>query len=174
MELEFLNTEPDFDFSWLPQEELAIPDSIASEDLQTAIDCFCDEVKDFLIAQCPKYSAHISYALQHGRTFHTLFTMGHHCPKQLKNLAEIITDWIGEVFYYQCIHEAYDGMDPSFPIETETKRMLDHPEIYDIPRRIAAMRRLRDSWKKLNPYSGIYAVQEKCQIDMTDWDRKAA
>ena len=128
MELEFLNTEPDFDYSWLPEEELQVPDSIASEDLQTAINCFCDEVKDFLIAQCPEHSAQISYALQHGRTFHTLFTMGHYCPKQLKNLAETITDWIGEVFYYQCIHGAYDGMDPSFPVDPEAKKMLSHPE----------------------------------------------
>lgn len=174
MELEFLNTEPDFDYSWLPEEELQVPDSIASEDLQTAINCFCDEVKDFLISQCPEHTAQISYALQHGRTFHTLFTMGHYCPKQLKNLAETITDWIGEVFYYQCIHGAYDGMDPSFPVDPETKKMLSHPEIYDIPRRIAAMRRLRESWKKLAPHSGIQTVRDRCQIDMREWDRYAA
>lgn len=173
MELEFLNTENDFDFSWLPAD-IEQPDSIASEDLQTAINCFCDEVKDFLISQCPEHEAQIKYALQHGRTFHTLFTMGHYCPKQLKNLAETITDWIGEVFYYQCIFGAYDGMDPSFPVEPETKRMLSHPEIYDIPRRLAAMRRLRESWKNLPAGSGIDKVRALCQIDMRDWDRKAA
>ena len=174
MEFEFLNTKPDFDFSWLPEEELQVPDSIASEDLQIAINCFCDEVKEFLISQCPEHTAQISYALQHGRTFHTLFTMGHYCPKQLKNLAETITDWIGEVFYYQCIHGAYDGMDPSFPVEPETQMMLRHPEIYDIPRRLAAMRRLRETGKNLPAGSGIVKVRSVCQIDMMDWDRKAA
>lgn len=173
MELEFLNTEEDFDFSWLPSE-IEQPDSITSEDLQTAINCFCDEVKDFLISQCPEHEAQIKYALQHGRTFHTLFTMGHYCPKQLKNLAETITDWIGEVFYYQCIHGAYDGMDPSFPVEPETQMMLRHPEIYDIPRRLAAMRRLRESWKNLPAGSGIDKVRSLCQIDMRDWDKAAA
>lgn len=173
MELEFLQTEKDFDFSWLP-EDIKEPDSITSEDLQTAINCFCDEVKDFLISQCPEHEAQIKYALQHGRTFHTLFTMGHYCPKQLKDLAETIADWIGEVFYYQCICGAYDGMDPSFPVEPETKRMLSHPEIYDIPRRLAAMRRLRETWKNLPAGSGIEKVRSVCQIDMRDWDRKAA
>lgn len=170
--LDFINPE-EFDYSWLP-EDLEQPDSIASEDIQTAINCFCDEVKDFLIAQCPEHESQLKYALQHGRTFHTLFTMGHYCPKQLKNLAETITDWIGEVFYYQCIHGAYDGMDPSFPVEPETQMMLRHPEIYDIPRRIAAMRRLRDSWKNVPAGSGIEKVRSLCQIDMRDWDRKAA
>lgn len=33
---EFLNAEPDFDFSWIPAD-IEQPDSIASEDLQTAI-----------------------------------------------------------------------------------------------------------------------------------------
>ena len=173
MELEFLNTENDFDFSWLP-EDLEQPDSIASEDLQTAINAFCDEVKEFLVSQCPEHEAQIKYALQHGRTFHTLFTMGHYCPKQLKNLAETIADWIGEVFYYQCIHGAYDGMDPSFPVEPETQMMLRHPEIYDIPRRIAAMRRLRETWKNLPAGSGIEKVRSVCQIDMRDWDKAAA
>jgi hypothetical protein len=100
--------------------------------------------------------------------------MDHFCPKQLKNLAETITDWIGEVFYYQCIHGAYDGMDSSFPVEPETQMMLRHPEIYDIPRRLAAMRRLRESWKNLPPHSGIQTVREKCKLDMRDWDKAAA
>ena len=171
--LDFINPE-EFDYSWLPEEELQVPDSIASEDLQTAINCFCDEVKDFLISQCPEHEAQIKYALQHGRTFHTLFTMGHYCPKQLKNLAETITAWIGEVFYYQCIHGAYDGMDPSFPVEPETQMILRHPEIYDIPRRLAAMRRLREAWKNVPAGSGIEKVRSVCQIDMRDWDKAAA
>ena len=85
-----------------------------------------------------------------------------------KNLAETIADWIGEVFYYQLVEGALEGT--TFEPEPETKRLLRHPEIYDIPRRIAAMRRLRESWKKLNPHSGIEAVRQECQIDMRDWD----
>jgi hypothetical protein len=171
--LDFINPE-EFDYSWLPEEELQVPDSIMSEDLQTAINCFCDEVKEFLVSQCPQHEAQIKYALQHGRTFHTLFTMGHYCPKQLKDLAETIADWVGEVFYYQCIEGVYEGQDPSFDMDPDTKKMLRHPEIYDIPRRWAAMRRLRESWKSLPPKSGIQTVRDKCQIDMRGWDRDMA
>ena len=173
MELEFLNTEPDFDFSWLPSE-IEQPDSIASEAIQTAINAFCDEAREFLCSRCPEYAPQIKAALRHGRPFREIYIMTHDCPKQLKDLAETIADWIGEVFYYQCIYGAYDGMDPSFPVEPETKRMLSHPEIYDIPRRLAAMRRLRESWSKIAPHSGIEAVRRECQIDMRDWDKAAA
>lgn len=171
--LDFINPE-EFDYSWLPEEELETPDSIASKDLQTAIDCFCEEVSDFLVSQCPENASQIRYALMPGRSFHSIYTMTHFCPKPVKTLVETISDWIGEVFYYQCIHGAYDGMDPSFPVDPETKRMLRHPEIYDIPRRLAAMRRLREAWKKLPAGSGIEKVRALCQIDMRDWDRKAA
>ena len=169
--LDFINPE-EFDYSWLPKEELQVPDSIASKDLQTAIDCFCEEVSDFLVSQCPENASQIRYALMPGRSFHSIYTMTHFCPKPVKTLVETISDWIGEVFYYQLVEGALEGT--TFEPEPETKRLLRHPEIYDIPRRIAAMRRLRDSWKKLNPHSGIYDVREKCQIDMSDWDRKAA
>lgn len=48
MELEFLNTEPDFDCSWLPAD-IEQPECIASENAQVALDVFCKEVRDFLL-----------------------------------------------------------------------------------------------------------------------------
>lgn len=171
MELEFLNTEPDFDFSWLPAD-IEQPDSIASEGLQTAINAFCDETREFLCSRCPEYAPQIKAALRHGRPFREIYIMTHDCPKQLKDLAETIADWIGEVFYYQLVEGALEGT--TFEPEPETKKLLRHPEIYDIPRRLAAMRRLRESWSKIAPHSGIEAVRRECQIDMRDWDRKAA
>ena len=171
MELEFLNTEDDFDFSWLPENQEE-PDSIASEDLQTAIDCFCEEVSDFLVSQCPENASQIRYALMPGRSFHSIYTMTHFCPKQVKTLVETITDWIGEVFYYQLVEGALEGT--TFEPEPETKRLLRHPEIYNIPRRLAAMRRLREAWKNIPAGSGIQTVRDRCRIDMSDWDKAAA
>ena len=71
--LDFINPE-EFDYSWLPEEELQVPDSIASKDLQTAIDCFCEEVSDFLVSQCPENASQIRYALMPGRSFHSIYT----------------------------------------------------------------------------------------------------
>ena len=171
MEKEFLNTEKDFDFSWLP-EDLEQPDSIASEDLQTAINVFCDEVSEFLIVRCPEHRDQIRQALRHGRSFREIYTMTHDCPRQLKELVWLITDWIGDVFFYQLLEDVYKGLDVSWMPE-DARLMLQSPEKTDIPRRIEAMRRLREKWKTVPEFASIRTILKLAgRVDMRDWDAK--
>ena len=175
MELEFLNTEKDFDCSWLPAD-IEQPECIASENAQVALDVFCREVREFLLSQCPEYEAQINSALKQGQTFHAFYSRIYNPPVQIKDLLLTIADWFEVVFEYQLTYDAYAGLDCSFrdEMDADTRAFLDTPEIYDIPRRIAAMRRLRESWKKVPAGSGIEKVRSVCQIDMRDWDKKAA
>ena len=171
MEKEFLNAEPDFDCSWLP-EDLEQPDSIASEDLQTAINVFCDEVKEFLCSRCPEHDPQIKAALRHGRSFREIYDMTHDCPKSMKTLAMIITDWIVDVFFYQLLEDVYKSLDVSWMPE-DVRRMLQSPEKTDIPRRIEAMRRLREKWKTVPEFAGIGTILKLAgDVDMRDWDEK--
>ena len=166
---EFLNTEKDFDFSWLPKEELQVPDSIASEDLQTAINVFCDEVSEFLIVRCPEHRDQIRQALRHGQTFREIYDMTHDCSKSMKTLAMMITDWLGAVFAYQLLDDAFGSMDHSF-LAKDTRWYLEHPEKSDIPRRITAMRRLREMWQKVPETADIGEIYRiSAHIDMRDW-----
>ena len=105
-ELEFINAEKDFDFSWLP-ENLEQPDSIGSENLQTALDCFCDEASDFLLPRFPEHETFIRSALHHGKSFRELDCIDNDCPKHLKELAYLIVCWLCEVFWYQKIVDVY-------------------------------------------------------------------
>ncbi len=171
MEKEFLNTEPDFDFSWIPAD-IEQPDSIASEDLQTAINVFCDEVREFLCSRCPAYDPQIKAALRHGRSFREIYTMTHDCPRQLKELVWLITDWIGDVFFYQLLEDTYHGLDVSWMPE-DARRMLQSPKKTDIPRRIEAMRRLREKWKTVPEFASIGTILKLAgRVDMRDWDAK--
>ena len=196
MELEFLNTEPDFDCSWLPAD-IEQPECIASENAQVALDVFCREVRDFLLNQCPEHEAQINSALKQGQTFHGFYSRIYNAqvaldvfcrevrdfysriynpPVQIKDLLLTIADWFETVFEYQLTYDAYAGLDCTFrdEIDADTRNFLDTPEINDIPRRLAAMRRLREAWSKMAPHSGIEAVRRECQIDMSDWDKAAA
>jgi hypothetical protein len=175
MELEFLNTEPDFDCSWLPAD-IEQPECIASENTQVALDVFCREVRDFLLSQCPEYEAQINSALKQGQSFHSFYSRIYNPPVQIKDLLLTIADWFEAVFEYQLTYDAYAGLDCTFrdEIDADTRNFLDTPEINDIPRRLAAMRRLRETWKNLPAGSGIEKVRSVCQIDMRDWDKAAA
>ena len=196
MELEFLNTEPDFDCSWLPAD-IEQPECIASENAQVALDVFCREVRDFLLNQCPEHESQINSALKQGQTFHGFYSRIYNAqvaldvfcrevrdfysriynpPVQIKDLLLTIADWFETVFEYQLTYDAYAGLDCTFrdEIDADTRNFLDTPEINDIPRRLAAMRRLREAWSKMAPHSGIEAVRRECQIDMSDWDKAAA
>lgn len=95
---------------------------------------------------------------------------------QIKDLLLTIADWFEVVFEYQLTYDAYAGLDCTFrdEMDADTRNFLDTPEIYDIPRRLAAMRRLRESWKNIPAGSGIEKVRSVCQIDMRDWDKAAA
>ena len=168
---EFLNTEKDFDFSWLPKEELAIPDSIASEDLQTAIDCFCNEVSDFLVIRCPEYKPQILAALRSGQSFRRIARMPRECSKSMQELARLISNWLCWVFDLQLIIDT--GWDRHVPRPWDFTVRLEHPEIFDIPRRIEAMKRLRELWKQVPEDADIKTIERMSgDVDMRDWDEK--
>lgn len=171
MEKEFLNAEPDFDCSWLPAD-MEEPDGIGSENLQTAINVFCDEAKEFLCSRCPEHDPQIKTALRHGRSFREIYTMTHDCPRQLKELVWLITDWIGDVFFYQLLEDTYHGLDVSWMPE-DSRRYLENREQTDIPRRIEAMRRLREKWKTVPKPAVITDVLRLAgRVDMRDWDQR--
>ena len=171
MEKEFLNAEPDFDYSWLP-EDLEQPNGIGSADLQTAINVFCDEAKEFLCFHCPAYDPQIKAALRHGQSFHQIYSLTHDCPRQLKELVWLITDWIGDVFFYQLLEDVYKGLDVSWMPE-DARLMLQSPEKTDIPRRIEAMRRLREKWKTVPEFASIGTILKLAgRVDMNDWDKR--
>ena len=164
MELEFLNTEPDFDFSWLP-EDLEEPDSIGSKDMQIALDSFCYELRHFLIPVCHGRGAFISAALRDEQTLREMLT-GRYLNDYyyLGNLRDALSDWVNEVFKYPIYEEAFEGLEP----DAEIKAFLSNRD-NDIPRRLEAMRRLRKSLYSLaDPRVDAAGVR----IDMTDWDEK--
>ena len=168
MEKEFLNAEPDFDCSWLPAD-MEEPDGIGSADLQTAINVFCDEAKEFLCSRCPEHRDQIRQALRHGQSFREIYDMTHYCSKSLKDLAILIANWLGTVFLYQLLDDAFGGMDHSF-LAKDMHWYLEHPEKSDIPRRITAMRRLREMWKKVPEtadFGEMYRISGR--IDMWGW-----
>lgn len=171
MEKEFLNAEPDFDYSWLPAD-IEDPDGIGSEDIQTAINAFCDEAKEFLCSRCPEHDPQIKAALRHGQSFHQIYSLTHDCPRQLKELVWLITDWIGDVFFYQLLEDVYKGLDVSWMPE-DARQMLQSPEKTDIPRRIEAMRRLREKWQTVPKPAVITDILKLAgRVDMRDWDAK--
>lgn len=148
MELEFLNTEPD---------------GIGSQDMQIALDSFCEEIRDFLLPFAHGYMLQIRAALREGQTLRGMITGIYFTEDwHLEKYCEAISNWVNVVFKYPIYEEAFEGLEP----DAEIKAFLSNRD-NDIPRRLTAMNRLRKALHNLaNP------EQEACRvrIDMSDWD----
>lgn len=176
--MEFLNTEPEANnefWLWLDDEEERLyPEDISSPDIQKAVNVFCMDTFQFLRQQFPEYEDKLLLALKQNQSISDLLTLPYDYSECMNEIASLISSWVAEVFMYQILDDIYNSIDNSLQINDETRKILIHPEIYDFPRRLEAMRRLRESWSKITPHSGIEAIQRECQLDMTDWDRNMA
>ena len=176
--MEFLNTEPEANndfWLWLDDEEERMsPDDIATSNTQKALNVFCFEAFQFLRQQFPNLEDKLLLALKQNQSISELLTLPYDYSECMNEIASLISSWVAEVFMYQILDDIYNSIDNSLQVNDETRKILIHPEIYDFPRRLEAMRRLRESWSKITPHSSIEAIQRECQLDMTDWDRNMA
>lgn len=174
--MEFLNTESEANnefWLWLDDEEERLyPEDISSPDIQKAVNVFCMDTFQFLRQQFPEYEDKLLLALKQNQSISDLLTLPYDYSECMNEIASLISSWVAEVFSYQILEDIYNSMD--YPVDDETRKILSHPEIYDLPRRLETIRRLRESWEKLPPYSGIEAIKRECQLDMTNWDRNIA
>ena len=176
--MDMLNTTEDANnhefWPWLDDEEERLyPEDISSPDIQKAVNVFCMDTFQFLRQQFPEYEDKLLLALKQNQSISDLLTLPYDYSEcnDMNEITSLISSWVAEVFSYQILEYIYNSMD--YPVD-ETRKILSHPEIYDLPRRLEAMRRLRESWSKITPHSSIEAIQRECQLDMTDWDRKVA
>lgn len=174
--MEFLNTETEANndfWLWLDDEEEKMsPDDIATSNTHKALNVFCFEAFKFLRQQFPDLEDKLLLALKQNQSISDLLTLPYDYSECMNEIASLISSWVAEVFSYQILEDIYNSMD--YPVDDETRKILSHPEIYDLPRRLETIRRLRESWEKLPPYSGIEAIKRECQLDMTNWDRNIA
>ena len=178
--MEFLNTEPEANnefWLWLDDEEERLyPEDISSPDIQKAVNVFCMDTFQFLRQQFPEYEDKLLLALKQNQSISDLLTLPYDYSEcnDMNEITSLISSWVAEVFMYQILDDIYNSIDNSLQVNDETRKILIHPKIYDFPRRLEAMRRLRESWSKIAPHSGIETILRECQLDMTDWDRKSA
>ena len=163
--MEFLNTEPEANnefWLWLDDEdERLYPEDIASPDIQKALNAFCFETFQFLRRQFPNLEDKLLLALKQNQSISDLLTLPYDYSECMNEIASLISIWVAKVFMYQILDDIYNSIDSSL-VNDETRKILIHPEIYDIPRRLETMRRLRESWSKIAPHSGIETILREC------------
>ena len=164
--MEFLNTEPEANnefWLWLDDEEERLyPEDISSPDIQKAVNVFCMDTFQFLRQQFPEYEDKLLLTLKQNQSISDLLTLPYDSEcNDMNEIASLISIWVAKVFMYQILDDIYNSIDSSL-VNDETRKILIHPKIYDFPRRLEAMRRLRESWSKIAPHSGIETILREC------------
>lgn len=171
--MEFLNTEPEANnefWLWLDDEDDRLyPEDIASPDIQKAVNVFCMDAFQFLRQLFPEYEDKLLIVLKQNQTISELLRFPIDNDQTFNEIVYLITDWFETVFQYQILNAVYSD-DVSFSPDRATQQILNHPEVFNIPRREIAMNKLRELWKTFTPDFRIEVVRQKCQIDMSDWD----